>query len=240
MGVNTIIQLPLHVRADYVLQVIAKVVGEPWTKGNFGKQRSTRVNGRWETIVEPIAFDPERPPSPGNPWHLQFERLHTSLKVQPADTSHNIATMIFTDLGGERHGWYWHTDDPDEQFKTLSPGAHALAVAVGRRLVAFFGGQIIYSDATDKVNYKVSSTKARLPKKKAAQTSDDRWYQFYELLAEEPLLTAAELRKAIERMGSRDCDDRLLAKLEIFEKAQKLDQALPAPSLDLKRTSPRL
>lgn len=238
MGVNTKIQLPLHVRGDYVLQVIGKVVGEPWTKGTFGKDKSVRIDGRWRTVKEPLAFDPDQPPSRANPWHVRFE--NPNMKVQPSDFTHSLATMIFTDASGAHHGWYWHTEDENERFKQLTPGAHALAVAVGRRLVAFFGGQIIYNDTNDKINYKVAVSKARFPKMKPSQTSNDRWDQFHGLLAEEPMLTAAELRKAIARMGTRPCDEQLLAKLEVLESAEQLDEALPTADAQAKRNTPRL
>ena len=240
MGVNTKIQLPLHVRGDYVLKVIAKVVGEPWSKGNFGKDRIIHINGRMETIKETIPFDPDQPPSETNNWHLQFENLHKTLKIQPSGFTHEMSTVMFTDAGGTSHGWYFHTEDEHERFKQLSPAAHALAMAVGRRLVSFFGGQIIYHDSNDKVNYRVSATKARFPKMKSSQTSNQRWDQFHGLLADEPMLTAAELRKAIERMGTRESDECLLKKLEAIEKAQRLDQALPSASEAGRRKGPRL
>lgn len=221
MGVNTKIYLPLHVRSDHVLQVIGKLAGEPWEvvfDGNPNKK------GR---------VDPESPTSAENDWKIQFQGHHATLKVHPSDMFAELGRMLFTDASGEAHAWYWHAETEEEKWKLLSPGSHALAVSVGKRLIEFFGGEICYADTTDNIDYRVSNEEARFPQKTLYQTPDDRWYQFQNALHSEPLLTRAELEEAMKIAGGPKNEYAKLMRALDTRKAEelkrKMEEALPMP-----------
>lgn len=238
MGSSTKIYLPLHVKGENVLFVIAKVVGEEWVQGNFGKQVFERGSLTQKNLPKP--FDPTRPGSEENDWHIKFVRRDDKLAVKAASERMDYGYMHFGDAAGTEHAWFWSVEDECETHKTLSPGAHALGMAVGRRLVAFFGGSICYNDSNDDINYRVSPASAKLPRfKTGKQTSNERWFQFYNLLYNEPLLKAAELRRAIARQGNRSSDEKLLTHLERLEAAEKLERRLPEASSENPLPRPR-
>lgn len=217
MGVNTKIYLPLHVRGDHVLQVIGKLAGEPW-----------------EVVVsnQKGGINPEIPTSEENSWRIHFPGHHDTLKIRSSNMFAEMGRMLFTDASGKAHAWNWHTETEEENWKLLSPGSHALAISVGKRLIEFFGGEICYADTTDKIDYRVPNEKARFPRKTLDQTPNDRWYQFQNALRAEALLTRAELEEAINIAGGKNEYTKLMKALDTRsteELKQGMEKTLPLP-----------
>jgi len=210
MGLNTVIRLPLHVRTNQVLEVLARVAGEAYRLEAF----------------ERAAFDPGEDPGEDNPWHVRFKRRQ--LQARPSRGCMDFGYLQFQDAAGQNHAWAWHTEDEMEQYKSLRPGAHALAVAAGRRLVRFFGGNMTYSDYNDQIDFAVDPAAARLVPITAQQSSNDRWYQFHKLLHAEGLLTQVEIAQAAEKMGWRKEEKALMAHLPVNESGVLMQKHTPA------------
>ena len=228
MGVSTKIKLPLSVQTDRLCLVIGKIVGAPVHLKTFPEQKLSRRTRGFDTIEVPVPFDPAQPSSKDNPWHVSFAgpwdaRPHTQAASGGGELSHG--TLVFTDQAGNTHHWFFHQETEDEDHKLLSPGSHGLGVAVGRRLVKFFGGRLKESDATDDPPYdlRVSNARAKFPEKKRHQVGDDRWYQFHNALNAEPVLSVQELAAAIDQHGGNDDHRALLASLEAYERKQALE-----------------
>lgn len=223
MSTNTRILLPLYVRADRVAEVVGKVVGTPFViKTLDSRAPAQEIHGMPEPCGE------------GHCWHLVFPR-RPDFGIQPnadlADIS--FGQLRFTDLAETTHEWSFHAEVEEEDGKMLHPGSHGLGAAVGRRLVDFFGGRVDYHDLDNPPSYKKSPRRAKYPTKTPGQSSDDRFYQFYNTLLAEPLLTSDELRQgaALSSCGEvRECEEKLIAVLDIANAAQELAAATPLAS----------
>lgn len=244
MGVNTKIRLPLHVSTDRITQFVARVAGHPIGQDSFSDHTIHRVNGRLETISTPRPFDPSLPSSKANSWHVEFVGPYDQRPHIKASEGNGLGfgSLIFRDAVGHSHSWYIHAETENEDFRELSPGCHGLAVAVGRRLVKFFGGNIQYSDAREDrpFDLRVSNTQATFPKKLKSQSSDDRWYQFHNALFSEPVLSSQELKQAIDEFGANDYHLQLLEHLVSSEKKAELERiaaAAPAPDIQAQRVA---
>jgi hypothetical protein len=204
MSSNTHIRLPASTPNRRILDVISRLVGQPLARVAQEKGRRGRGLG-----------DPALPASEDNPWTVSFDEVpgrarnpRSGRGIQVIDMEGMDAEMAhvqFRDAGGNYHSWYLHMPGADEnEFKLLSPGAHAMALAVGRRLVDFFGGNLTEDDSSDSVDYRVRPAKALLPPKTKDQDPNDRYYQYHNALANLTPLTTADLEWAEERMGSGD------------------------------------
>ena len=222
MAVNARIYLPLSAKSQCILETIGKVAGAPTTIETFPLPTGLPRRLGQPDSMPPAhpAFDPKQPSSDGNPWHVRVARKAIHMAVTPNDFS--FGSLVFQDAAGGCHQWTFHTEIEDEHSKQLSPGSNALAVAIGRRLVRFFGGKLIPCDSTDRVDLTVSNAKARFPTIRAGQTSNDRWHQFHNALASEPVLSSAELRQALSTHGDFSGDEALLHCLESRERHQSL------------------
>lgn len=228
MAENTIISIPLHVRNDYLVQVIAKVVGEEWVHEGTRDAQKVIKNGRSYIMEVPIPFDVDQPTSKENTWSIKFSRRNKGLGIDMSaskDAGHG--SLAFVDASGNPHSWYFHAENENEVDKLLRPGSHGFAVAVGRRVVKFFGGHLIETDFNDKVSLQVPNARAKFPKKLPTQSSDDRWYQFYNALQSEPVLSASELKSAMDQHGGNEGHQELLQYLQVQEKRDRLDEVLP-------------
>ena len=89
--------------------------------------------------------------------------------------------------------WHWEPDNNTKGERLLYPKANAFWIAVGRRLVDFFGGSIVYCDFDNKVNYS-----AKKPRRRNNPSDGDQWHAFQdEMLVLNPL-TQSELEAANE------------------------------------------
>ena len=249
VGTSTKIILPLSVSVDRLCMVVGKVVGAPVHLKTFPGQNLVRKRSHgFDTIEVPVPFDPDRPSSRDNPWHVAFsgaraDHPRTESPAGSGELSHGY--LAFTDQAGTAHRWFFHQETEDEDHKLLSPGSHGLAVAVGRRLVRFFGGKLKEADtrAEPEFDLRVSNARAIFPAKKRHQTSDDRWYQFHNALNAEPVLSAKELAEAIDQHGGNEDHHALRKSLETYERKLALEAVAVAERSDrssFPRSSPKI
>jgi hypothetical protein len=127
MSVDTNITLPLHVRSDHILKVVAKCVGCPSVQTVFKDRQS-----------EP--FDPDLPSSRDNPWFVDF-KSKSDLVIKTAGMPGNeisFGYLCFSDIVGNNYRWEIFPETEHENGKLLKPSSRVLPVAVGLRLVKFF------------------------------------------------------------------------------------------------------
>lgn len=229
MGNNTNIHLPLSMSVDRLMQAIGKLAGTPY---EFDAHSVTTGSLRNRTTTKPF-FDPEQPSSPANDWHHEF---HDKMVWAEGIEGKGMSTVrvCFVDGAGNPWQWNFHAEDSDNpDVKTLAPDSHAMGIAIGRRLVEFFGGQITYNDAKDGVDYEVPNKQALFPVKTLRQSSDDRWYQYENALRTLPVLTSTELEWAATQSSYGKLlkpEEALVNHLRAREKEHHLDTLLPPPS----------
>lgn len=175
-------------------------------------------------------YDPDKPASRENPWYIDIVDPDKEIGVRFYDRANTSSGQVyFKDMADNIHEWHLNTEPESEEGKLISPGSHGFAVAIGKRLVDFFGGSVVYNDSVDdSPNYKVNPRKAKFPPKTKDQTSDDRWYQFYNALSNEPMLSAADLKKSCDKYGASDRHLLLLQVLEAKERADRLEKVAQA------------
>lgn len=191
---------PSYIKHEKVLYVIAKVAGASWDYYSFDKKK----------------FDSTLPGSNTNPWHIKFDS-----KQVKAENTHSIGMVNFNfhDAADQYYSWNYHLElsDRDDE-KVLNPGSYGFSVAIAKRLVDFFGGQVQFSDSDEDYperHYKNDNPK--FPRIIEETQSNERWYTFYNLLEQEPLLTYAELKEACDAYGTSEKDAKLLSYLKNYE-----------------------
>lgn len=242
MSSNTRIVLPVHATSRRVLDLLAKIAGTPYKIEKLGKdQYDYNSFGNRKARV----MDPSQPASEFNSWHVDFG---DKIKASHGHSSYDLSNgyLHFEDFSGEKHAWMMFVENGDEEgTHALLPGSNALATAIGIRLVNFFGGFVHFDDGTDediKGNaLRVSLSRAKFPKKKKEQSSNDRWYQFQNLLANEPLVSVEELEWANGKVAytQHKLSLKLLERLKIEEQRKHLDRN-SQPAVGVARKSRRL
>jgi hypothetical protein len=222
MGAKVEIFLEPHAKTEKIFEVILKITGHDFKK---------------------YYFDDDAPPnfeqksSNKNSWYLK--PIETSdNKIEMEEPSWFICE--FKDIAKNRLNFSIHTDSDDGHIplcKALYPQSTAMWCAIGKRLVDFFGGQVIYSDyrnVDDPSNcYLVKHGK--FSKKKKSQDSDDRWHLYYNMLNEEPILTSKEI-KDMQPFSSlfSEKDKILISHLEKYEEMKELEKELNEQPLQTK------
>jgi len=220
MGIDCKILLPLHVKAKNVFYVIHKSVGTEFIQRTFDKDQ---WHGR-EVKKIPTPFDGTLPSNKENPWFLEPKN---PISIEKYDFDYSLLRFTFQDICGNHYDWMFHPETEYEDGKLLNPGSSVLAVALAKRLVDFFGGHAIYQDSDDEISYQINPKKALYPTKTKEQSSDDRWYQFYNALNSVQLVTVKELESAQQYSGYfTDRDKALLDFLYKKEQRDHLDNQL--------------
>ena len=205
------IRLPLHTRNDRLALVLAKLMGEPFAL------TVSQSDGAWRE------FDLEIPSGPHNPWQVLFER-RLELDPRPFQGKRmDHATFVLRDRTGEEHTWLYFPDS--ERAKTLLLEG-ALALAVGRRLVDFFGGSLCDAVSEETI-HRVAFDKALYPQVRALQTDTDRWHQFQNVLRDFPELRAQELEAAMAETCEWITARPLAQALAARERADQLETVTP-------------
>jgi hypothetical protein len=226
MGVNCKIYLSNHAHPKKVYQVVRKYMGHEFEYDSFKDYSS---NSKKEK--KPI--NPEQEGSEKNPWHIRFKDDEDNYVI-PEDL--NYCQLIFKDLAENNYSALISYDYEDDSNmlngeKLLNPSSEVVWCAIGKCLVDFFGGKMIYSDTNDDKFY-VNKKAPQFPKQKAEQTSDERWYQYFNALNKVKPIQKADL-DFIDNMGVTSVGQRskkLMDFLEQYEKIiflhQKLDKNL--------------
>ena len=216
MAINTTIRLPHHAQSHRVGEVLARLLGVPFeVMDHTGKK-----------------YAPEEMEYGG--WHLNFE--HGNIETQAAEDGKAIGYGYLTVYPphGDEIKWMFHSENGDfEEGKSLSPYLSPLAIAVGQKLIRFFGGSLRYMDVKDAFNESVSQKKAAFPLPVKGQTGDDRWAQFYTALWKLQPLTPGDLLKAAPKAqySREEClqlHGELMTYLGTLERNRHLETALDA------------
>lgn len=238
MSNNTYIRVPLSVHSEKLARVVAKLMGAPCFQENKVTklvESKTTPHGPMEQAWEDCPFAANEPASLSNPWRVIF---NDPKAFEVKSTNLTSGFIEVKDALGQTHSWFLVAEDENERYKTLLPDATGLSVAVGRRLVRFFGGELVEESVLDMpAALSVAPGRAAFPPRKAHQASDDRYYQFQTALAREPVLGAQELAEALAHQGGTQSHWALLDRLRKNEQAQRLEHTLPTPA---PRVGPRL
>lgn len=148
-------------------------------------------------------------------------------------------TLEFEDAAGGFHDWSFWAEDEADQFKTLCAPASPLAIAVGRRLVAVFGGEMKYvtpgvsrqtSPPSDVI---VDDRQAWLLPPRRGDDGDRRWDQFQRALAAVTPIVPQELIDALplaQASALTAQEQRLFDWLAGQQRQHGLNEALPVAS----------
>lgn len=192
MSINTKIYLNPHAHPKEVLEVIQKSLGTDFIQSGLRND-----------------FDPQKPTSKENSWSLKLPKNCGNIELTDVDyftlnikdpLNQNYNTLFF--FKGE--------DDPEvlNNEKLLSPKCSTIWLALGKKLVDFFGGKMLFSDSSSKENEKwYINKKGSFPQKMKGQSGDDRWYQYYNSLSKVKILTTQDLSE-MEPFSCYD-DDRV-------------------------------
>lgn len=191
MSVSTRIWLPNHATNGRILKVLGRCLGWPMP------QAPNRSSNQTATI------DGSLPCSDGNPWvrnlppGFGYREATKSDKEMSAGFGHLVLRCGPTP---DHIEWFCTREPEDEEAGVLlKPDSTAMAVAMGRRLVGFFGGSLVADDATSpSTPWCVDDVRALFPQKKEGQSSDDRWYAFNNALESVAVLSLDEVRVEVE------------------------------------------
>ena len=202
MANNTSLYLPLETKLEHVMKVVARVAGSQWRKTSFSDSHTV---SRRPLVTKQVQrpFDGELPASPSNPWFIEFTDDVSTLNV--ASSNMSSCHIHFVDAAGQNHAWTFFQEneqmDEDGLFiknaKCLYPGSHALAVATCKRLVQVFGGELRYRDRDDgEFDEVVNPKDAKFPPRRPGTSSNDFYYAFENMLANEQVLSVLEIEQA--------------------------------------------
>lgn len=226
MGTSVNIYLEPHAQTEKIFEVILKILGHDFDFDHF---------------ISGSIPDYSLPSENKNSWYLTPKENHFN-KIDMETPSWFI--FNFNDLAGNRINIHIHTDSEDGHLpicKSLIMNSSATWCAIGKRLVDFFGGKMIYSDGKDMEDenncYLVENPK--FPIRTMGVHSDIRWHLYYNLLNNEKTLTAQEI-KDMQGYSSyfSDKDKILISYLEKYEQMKELTVELnEQPTTTIKKTT---
>jgi len=215
MGTNSRIYLPNHAHPKKIYEVVQKHMGHTFKNTTFKPDKLELL-------------DVEKPASEQNPWHLQLIKKDLN-SILATDLNHY--SLEFTDLAESRYSVLIFVDLEDDPLmidgkKMLAPPSEIVWCAVGECLVRFFGGTIIYNDQHE--SYYYTNKKAAFPKQTKEQSSDNRWFQYYNALKDVQKIKKQDLNSLIDRgvasTGKRT--EKLLDFLDRYENITMLHDQL--------------
>lgn len=214
MGIDVNIYLEPHAKTEQVFEVILKLFGNEFEKKVFQNDKEPDFDSK---------------PSITNKWY--FEPVKNSdNQIELSD--HSYFRFTFTSCIGEKFSHLIHLDCDEGHIpisKALMPHSTATWCAIGKRLVDFFGGKLVYSDSSDDEdpdNYYLV-TEPKFPPRKKDDDPNERFYKYYELLYSERIITAEEINNMKERCAYvTETDEHMISYLEKFVPALELSQAL--------------
>jgi hypothetical protein len=164
MGVDTLIRLPEDARLRDVGDVLGALAGLPVSKMELT----------------------------GDAWYVRVK----GVSIRGYDTIPELAAISLHGAmvdGQEEHFVSWHWE-PEEGGRLLMPRATAFWIAIGRGLVRFFGGEIVYNDCTGNE----ADFKCKKPRKRNNPQDGDEWQGFQEEKFEVKPITKKKLDQAEE------------------------------------------
>lgn len=189
MSINTCIHLPRSVRTTDLATVMNRLMGVPFEQG-------THVEQSIRGPAKSRPYQANEPSSSSNPWLLKFQYgPHQHTKYRASEGQLGMGYFAFMDGAQQHHEWFITlegSEDPtDDCDIVLMPGSHPLAVAVGTRLVQFFGGKLMPNDSEGTYTLEVGPEQARYTGR-----STERFYDLQNALLATRPLHSEELRAA--------------------------------------------
>lgn len=179
MSVDCKIKLPLYVDPKKVLDVILKITGNEPTFINLHKD---------------LTVDIKQPSSNDNSYYIEFPNSESQIKMN----DHESAFLIFNTITKKQYSWFLHFIDESQDYKTLMPGSYSFSIIVAKRLIDFFGGKALFVDYKDwdDTEYVYENNNPKFAKVSPEDPQNFKYYQYINLLKEEPLITRAEMEWA--------------------------------------------
>lgn len=217
MGIDTRIYLNNHAKPQHIFDVLQKIVGVDFEIRTFDDDKHK--------------VDVNKEAGPDNRWYLKPNKLSKG-EIIPSSISY--FTLDFCDIANNDYHCLLHFDIEDDDNilnneKMLSPPATAIWCVLGKRLIDFFGGKMLFADSSDYDDPKnwYYCNNPKFPAKTKEQKGDDRWYQYYNNLSKESLITSKEINDMKEKSSYwNDRDISLFNYLEKYEEACALSKSL--------------
>jgi hypothetical protein len=216
MSSNTKIYLNPHAKTEEVFKVIQKIMGADFTQSTSGGRKANK----------------NLPCGENNPWFVKFKKVPENI-IKLSDSQY--FNFYFLDpIGNTQSSMYFFEGLNDDFYssnneKIMNPDSTALWGVLGKRLVDFFGGKVLFCDSADSDNpdnWHVCED-PKYPQKLQGESSNERYFRFYNSLFNEKLITSNELEemKKVTRYWNED-DSQLLDYLKKYEEAKELSDSL--------------
>lgn len=197
MGVNCRINLPDNVRVGDVAKIIGIAAGCPRERSYF------RDGIGWSVDVDGVSVKPTKCPEmvriqDGIGWSVKVEGVCVKTTTCPEMARIQVGHTTFD---GVSNHFVFYFFESSVGGRLLSPKSTAFWLAIGHRLVDFYGGSIDYSDSDNiDVNY------WKQPKSRAenAPEDGDDWRDFQERLLRVQPLTSEEVATYADKAAYGD------------------------------------
>lgn len=231
MGINCNIYLPADTEVKKVFDVIQKVMGAEFVKETFKKNQPARYKGP-DVFIE---FDGLLNASNDNPWHLNISKDYAQTnKIEYKDTSY--LSLMFRDFIDQDFYCLYFTEYDCKELvepggKMLNPSHGAIWCVLGKRLVDFFGGKMLYSDERDEddqANWYIK-TEGKFSRKNWNEGNNElnnKWYNYQNVLSNEPRISSQELMDMKEHAYWYERDEKLYSSLRKLEQLESLENTL--------------
>lgn len=211
MGVDSKIYLKNHASVEKVYDVMAVILGAEKTfKGE-----------------DDVDFKEES--SPTNTWRIKVNHSNGDQLEYKAPTYFDI--RVNDNCGNTFSSLFFYDLDDDKYAqngeKALNPRASATWIAIGKKLVEFFGGKLMYADCedgNDPKNWLINEKGLYSPE---INHCDDRWYNYHNALSKIKPLTAEDIlenKDVCAYWGERE--EILITKLPRIEQFNELTKEL--------------
>ena len=167
MGVNALIKFSYDTEIDDVADVIGILAGLKPHKMEIGNGKA------WAVRVDGAKAK----------GHVDIPQMADIVVTAPK------GTRLIDGEQGHYCTWHWRGDNCKGWL--LYPTSNAFWIAIGRRLVKFFGGSICYSDCDGKVNYR-----AKRPRRRNNPSNGKEWQRFEQAMFDVKPLTKDEINQA--------------------------------------------
>lgn len=183
MGVDCRIQLPMDIPMEDVGDVIAALAGVHSEVDSF--------SGGGDTVHRARSFDRD------------------GLKYFPADHAPGMFDIVLKNVDGlvdgeQEHSVFFHHCCNDcsngKSYNLLSPPSTPFWCAVGKRLVKFFGGTVVFCDTGLEKGDNIFRRKRSCPVNRWGQIPDNGklWQDYHDAIINMPKITEKELLEALE------------------------------------------
>lgn len=131
-----------------------------------------------------------------NIWSLALTNEVKNISATELVNNIFLFQITVKDANHKKYSGTIFLDLPDDEYlatgkfdKLLDFDSNPITITFGKRLVDFFGGELIAD------NFEYKNKKPKYNMKKPNQNADEKFYEFYNLLKNEPILELKEILK---------------------------------------------